>query len=94
MVKIRILGGGGEVGRSAFQVIDRGKSVLLDYGINFDEEDKPCFPEHVRPVDLSGLIISHAHLDHIGASPLLYITGRIPVYLTKPTLDLARLLII
>ncbi|MEM1921558.1 MAG: MBL fold metallo-hydrolase, partial [Desulfurococcaceae archaeon] len=53
-----------------------------------------CFPEHVRPVDLSGLIISHAHLDHIGASPLLYITGRIPVYLTKPTLDLARLLII
>lgn len=93
MVVLKILGGGLEVGRSAYLVSDNGKNFLLDYGINFDEEDHPQFPLHVRPIDLSGIAISHAHLDHIGAAPLLYITGNPPVFITKPTLDIARYLI-
>jgi len=93
LVVVKILGGGGEVGRAAILVSDRGKNVLLDYGVNFDEQDHPQFPLHVRPVDLSALVISHAHLDHIGAAPLLYITGKVPVFITKPTLDIGRLLI-
>jgi len=39
------------------------------------------------------LILSHAHLDHVGAAPLLYIHGNIPAYMTKPTLELTMLLI-
>ncbi|MET1160625.1 MAG: MBL fold metallo-hydrolase [Thermoprotei archaeon] len=93
MPLLRILGGGREVGRAAYLLIDKKHGLLLDYGINFDEEDHPRFPLHVRPLDLAGLIISHAHLDHVGAAPLLYITGKLPVYVTKPTLDIARLLI-
>jgi len=93
MVRIKVLGGGFEVGRSAILVEDSGRKILLDYGVNFDEEDKPHFPLHVRPVELSGLVISHAHLDHLGAAPTLYVTGRVPVYLTKPTIDLGRYLI-
>lgn len=93
MVFLKILGGGGEVGRAAILVSDRGKKILLDYGVNFDEEDHPQFPLHVRPIDLSALIISHAHLDHIGAAPLIYITGKVPLFVTKPTLDISRLLI-
>ncbi len=93
LVVLKILGGGREVGRAAFLVIDNSKYFLLDYGINFDEEDHPQFPLHVRPVDLSGIAISHAHLDHVGAAPLLYVTGKVPVFMTKPTLDLSRYLI-
>jgi len=81
------------VGRTAILVSDRGKSILLDYGINFDEEDRPQTPLHVRPIDLSAIIISHAHLDHVGAAPLIYITGKVPAYMTKPTLEISRLLI-
>ncbi len=90
---LKILGGGQEVGRAAYLVIDKNKYFLLDYGVNFDEEDHPQFPLHVRPIDLSGIAITHAHLDHIGAAPLLYITGKPPLYVTKPTLDIGKLLI-
>ncbi len=90
---LKILGGGQEVGRAAYLIIDKNKYFLLDYGVNFDEEDHPQFPLHVRPIDLSGIAITHAHLDHIGAAPLLYITGKPPLYVTKPTLDIGKLLI-
>ncbi len=90
---LKILGGGQEVGRAAYLVIDKNKYFLLDYGVNFDEEDHPQFPLHVRPIDLSGIAITHAHLDHIGAAPLLYITAKPPLYITKPTLDIGKLLI-
>ncbi len=90
---LKILGGGQEVGRAAYLVIDKNKYFLLDYGVNFDEEDHPQFPLHVRPIDLSGIAVTHAHLDHIGAAPLLYITGKPPLYVTKPTLDIGKLLI-
>jgi putative mRNA 3-end processing factor len=93
VVVLRILGGGGEVGRAAYLVIDNDKKFLLDYGVNFDEEDHPQFPLHVRPIELDGLAITHAHLDHIGAAPLLYITGNPPVHVTRPTLDIGRFLI-
>ncbi|ADI32686.1 MBL fold metallo-hydrolase [Staphylothermus hellenicus] len=93
MVHIEILGGGNEVGRAAYLIVDDNKKFLLDYGVNFDEEDHPQFPLHVRPIELSGLAITHAHLDHIGAAPLLYITGKPRVFVTKPTLDIGKLLI-
>ncbi len=92
-VKLRILGGGREVGRAAFLVDDGGEKFLLDYGVNFDEEDHPQFPGHVRPIELSGLAVTHAHLDHIAAAPLLYITGRPRAYMTAPTLEMGRILI-
>ncbi len=94
MIALKILGSGGEVGRTALYVRDSGrKGLLLDYGINFDEEGRPRFPEHVRPVDIAGIVVSHAHLDHIGAVPLFYISARPATILTKPTLELGNLLI-
>jgi len=93
MVKLRILGGGSEVGRVGVLIEDSGMKLLLDYGINFDENDHPQFPEHVRPIDLNGIVISHAHLDHIGAAPLLYVSGRVKLYTTKPTIELGKILI-
>ena len=93
-LKIKVLGGGREVGRSAIIVESADKKLLLDYGINFDEKDRPILPLHVRPVEVLAVLISHAHLDHIGATPYLYITGNPKLLTTRPTMDVARLLTI
>ncbi len=94
-VFIDVLGGGGEVGRAGFFIhCDRcSKGVLLDYGVNFDEEGHPQFPGHVRPIDVAGVVVSHAHLDHIGAVPLLYVSSAPLAVMTRPTLEIGELLI-
>ncbi len=91
-MEIRVLGGGQEVGRSAIYLKHRDKGVLLDYGVGFDQNDVPQLPLHVKPADILFLVVSHAHLDHVGAAPYLFVTGNPRVYTTKPTLDIARLL--
>jgi putative mRNA 3-end processing factor len=93
-LKIKVLGGGREVGRSAIIVESVGKKLLLDYGVSFDEKDRPILPLHVRPIEVLAVLISHAHLDHIGAAPYLYITGNPKLLTTRPTIDVARLLTI
>ncbi len=90
---IVILGSGREVGRAAIAVKKNGRLLLMDYGTNFDEEDKPIFPGHVRPRDLDALVLTHSHLDHIGAAPSLYVSIQPPVYATPLTLDVSRLLL-
>lgn len=83
MTTIKFLGGCGEVGRSAVAV----DSVVLDYGI------KPSSPPEF-PLDFSprAVLISHAHLDHLGFTPsLMDYDPR--VYLTPPSVDIGRLLL-
>ncbi len=92
--RLEVLGSGREVGRAAIAVWNsRGRAVLLDYGVNFDEEDKPVFPGHIRPRDLDAVVLTHSHLDHIGAAPALYISVRPPLIATPLTLDVSRLLL-
>ncbi|WP_084019907.1 MBL fold metallo-hydrolase [Vulcanisaeta thermophila] len=91
---IKFLGGGGEVGRMAIFIKDASmdKGVLLDYGVNFDENDRPVLPGHVRPRDLIAVFLSHAHLDHCGALPSLYVSAPPPLYATPLTLELADIM--
>ncbi|MEM4884700.1 MAG: MBL fold metallo-hydrolase [Saccharolobus sp.] len=70
---LKILGGGREVGRSAIEVGNSDYSIILDYGVNFDENDNPNFPLQENPSKVEGFIVSHAHLDHIGALPIYQI---------------------
>jgi len=94
---LSFLGGAREVGRSAILVTAKEGSVLLDAGISVGgDEPFPRFdlPEFVLD-ELDAVIISHAHLDHAGALPLLFKYGyRGPVYATKPTRDLIVLLLL
>lgn len=94
-IEVRVLGSGGEVGRAAIYIRDtsREKGILLDYGINFDEEGRPRFPEHIRPIDVAGIVVSHAHLDHIGAVPQLFISARPLTIMTRPTMEIGEILI-
>ncbi|MGC8597519.1 MAG: MBL fold metallo-hydrolase [Thermocladium sp.] len=91
-MEIQILGGGGEVGRMAILVKGSRNAFLMDYGVNFDDEGHPVFPLHVRPRDLTAVMLSHSHLDHCGALPSLYVSASPPLYATKLTTELAELM--
>ena len=81
-MNVRFLGGAREVGRSAILVNDR----LLDYGILTG--NPPRFP--VDSVDPEAVVVSHGHLDHVGAVPsLLSGDRRPPIHWTPPTRELA-----
>jgi putative mRNA 3-end processing factor len=91
---VKVLGAANEVGRSGFLVNCMGTNLLLDYGVLFGKRGTPPeYPLHVKPKDLDAIIISHAHLDHSGNVPSLYISGNTDVYATPPTFDLTQLLI-
>lgn len=91
-MKITILGSGKEVGRSGFLVTSNNTNVLLDYGVMLKRE--PSFPIHVRPKDISTVVLTHAHLDHSGHIPSLFLSGsNISVLGTNPTFELSDLLI-
>ena len=91
-MKISILGSGKEVGRSGFLVTSNNTNVLLDYGVMLKRE--PSFPIHVRPKDISTVVLTHAHLDHSGNIPSLFLSGsNISVLGTNPTFELSDLLI-
>ena len=94
-MEIKVLGAAGEVGRSAFQVNCDGTNFLLDYGVMFGKPrgTPPTYPLHVKPRDIDSVIITHAHLDHSGCVPSLFVSGNCNVYATAPTFDLSQLLI-
>ena len=92
MVKLKVLGGGRRVGSSALLVEGSKARILLDYGVDISGSE-PEFPLHVRPVDLNAVVITHAHLDHSGAAPLLYVTVKPKLFATRATLQLSEILI-
>lgn len=96
-IRIVGLGGWGEVGRSCTLVETPKSKVILDCGIKAGAANSEVYPifntKEFDYNELDAIIISHAHLDHCGAVPILYEYGFDgPVYMTTPTLDLATLL--
>jgi len=92
-LKVSILGAAKEVGRSAFLVNGNQTRILMDYGVLLKRE--PIFPMHVQPKDIDGVILTHAHLDHSGFAPYLFLSDSVEtnVFSTLPTFDLSQLLI-
>ena len=91
---VKVLGAANEVGRSGFLVNCNGTNLLLDYGVLFGRRGTPPgYPLHVKPKDIDAIIITHAHLDHSGNVPSLFVSGNTDVYATPPTFDLSKLLI-
>lgn len=96
-VRLTFLGGGRQVGRSALLLQTPNSKILLDCGIDVASSGADKFPFFNVPEfdinQLDAVIISHAHLDHVGLLPYLYKMGyKGPVYMTPPTRDIASLL--
>jgi len=96
-VRLTFLGGGRQVGRSCLLLQTPNSKILLDCGIDVASNGADKFPIFDVPEfdisQLDAVIISHAHLDHVGLLPYLYKMGyKGPCYMTLPTRDIASLL--
>jgi ribonuclease J len=84
------LGGAGEIGMNLSLYGHAGKWLMVDLGITFGDDTTPGIdvmmadPTFIRDrrQDLAGLVITHAHEDHIGAVAYLWPELRCPVYAT------------
>jgi ribonuclease J len=99
-VFVTALGGVGEVGKNATLLECDQSLVLIDCGVQFPS------PEHLgvdliipdfsyvlsRPEQFLGLVLTHAHEDHIGAVPLFLrqIGTRVDIYGTDLTLAMVE----
>jgi len=96
-VRITVLGSGRQVGRSCLLLQTPNSKILLDCGIDVASHGSDKFTYFTVPeFDISqidAVIVSHAHLDHVGLLPYLYKMGyKGPVYMTAPSRDIAALL--
>ncbi len=96
-VRVTFLGGARQVGRSSILIQTPNSRVLLDCGIDVASQGDDKFPFLNIPEfnisELDAVIVSHAHLDHVGLIPYLYKMGyKGPVYMTPPTRDIAALM--
>ena len=87
-LSFQALGGAGEVGGSS-HLLDFGKSkILVDAGIKPDGRG-PATPDFSKLNGVDAAVVTHAHLDHCGALPLL-VRDRpnVPIYCTPPSAKL------
>jgi len=95
-VRLTMLGSGRQVGRSSILLQTPNSKILIDCGIDVASKGDDKFPylniSEFNINELDAVILSHAHIDHVGLIPYLYKMGyRGPIYMTPPTRDLAAL---
>ncbi|XP_028752504.1 cleavage and polyadenylation specificity factor subunit 3-II isoform X1 [Neltuma alba] len=101
-IECLVLGAGQEVGKSCVVVTINGKRIMFDCGMHMGYLDHRRYPDFSLVSKLGDfddaltcIIITHFHLDHVGALP--YFTEvcgyRGPVYMTYPTKALAPLML-
>ena len=98
------LGGAGEIGMNAY-VYGYGKPgqerlVVVDLGVTFGDMDGTpgidlILPDvawlEARRDRIEGIVITHAHEDHVGAVGLVWDRLRAPIYARRFTMAIARL---
>jgi len=96
-MKITVHGAAGEVTGSAYLVETDRARVLVDFGLfqgGARIESKNVLPAGLYPKRLNAVLITHAHLDHVGRLPLLLKGGYTgSIYATDATRDLAGLIL-
>src|SRR5436190_8313800 len=88
------LGGVGVFGMNMMAMRCGGETIIIDAGMGFPEEDAPgvdiiipdfSFIEQYRD-EITAIVLTHGHEDHIGAVPFLLKEVNVPVYGTHLTL--------
>jgi metallo-beta-lactamase family protein len=96
-MKLSFYGGAGKVTGSNFLIQGARGSIIVDCGI---EQGADVVPEDVYGpfqydvTKVDAMVLTHAHLDHVGRIPKLVKDGfRGKIYMTPPTKDLAELIL-
>jgi len=96
-MKLSFLGAASTVTGSKYLIDHEGQRILVDCGLFQGYKNLRLLnwqPFHFDPASLDAVVLTHAHLDHSGALPLLIRNGfRGPVYATPATIDLCGLLL-
>lgn len=96
-MKLSFYGAAGEVTGSCNMLTMGDRKFLIDCGMfqgNQFNEDKNRDSLSFNPAELSGVIVTHAHLDHVGRLPLLVKNGYEGYfYATPPTVELTELIL-
>ncbi len=95
-MEISFLGSLGEVGRSCVFLESDETKVLLDCGIKLGERTDYPLLDLVEGVD--AVILTHAHIDHTGALPLLFSFNKLSsefkgIFCTPPTVALSHIML-
>lgn len=98
MLRIIPLGGLGEIGLNMMVIENDSTSFIIDAGLMFPEDymlgidyvipDMTYIKEHKSKI--VGIVLTHAHEDHIGALPYLLRVVNVPVFGTPFTLGIVR----
>ena len=96
-MKLGLAGGAMEVGGSCIYLRTGNAGILLDAGVRqaADRDPIPDFRMIQNMGGVDAILISHAHMDHIGTLPI--ISGAYPearIYMTPMTMDLTRVLLL
>ncbi|MCX7675878.1 MAG: ribonuclease J, partial [Alteraurantiacibacter sp.] len=92
------LGGSGEIGMNVNLYGCRGQWLMVDLGMSFGSQEYPgtelMFADlqfiEDRVDQLCGIVLTHAHEDHIGAIPYFAADLGVPLYATPFTADLIQ----
>ena len=96
-MKITLHGAAGDVTGSAYLVETDRTRVLVDFGMfqgGAQLEAKNVLPSGLLAKKLDAVLVTHGHLDHVGRLPLLAKNNWSgPIYATKPTIELAAIIL-
>ena len=101
-IRLTVLGGGQSIGKSCFLLSINNQHVLLDCGSYVGKDTKKALPDfsklpkNVKVNDISAVLISHFHMDHVGG--LLYLTEQLnykgPIFSSGPTRAILPLILV
>lgn len=98
-IRILFFGGLGEIGKNMYGLEYEDEILIMDCGLKFSTDDTPGIdliaPNtqylEERKEKIKGIVISHAHLDHIGGiSILIDRLGNPPIFSRKLSIELIR----
>lgn len=96
-MRVTLLGAAGGVTGSAYLIQTGSARLLLDFGIFQGADERRyqnALPPELDPRHLDAVLLTHAHLDHVGRLPLVIKGGfRGPIFCTPATIDLADLVL-
>jgi metallo-beta-lactamase family protein len=96
-MRVHFHGAAGQVTGSMHLVEAAGKRVLLDCGMQQGSQELEAAnadPFPFDPASIDALVLSHAHIDHVGRVPLLVRRGfRGPIWTQRATADLVPIML-